>query len=375
MKMRGRNDRSSRARRAVQVGVGTAVLLTGALATPAAAAGTGAAGGGFDYANKASYILDMRSAGLEFEDHIPAVVYQDVGYSGVNLSHDIGEAQGRCESDGATYWLGQYVEEAVLGKGAAPPDAGSVQGGYQNPVYSRDVKPNIAAGNSLSDRSPGITNYLPPGQRIAPIPSDGTPVYVKAHCDSDVKGSGSGNVADLVKNADLVGSTTTSNLDRATGVYTTTARAYVTGIKNAGDLNTVSSFMQVSQKPDGSQPLVTYRLSFFTAAPGGSRTAFGRKGFTFSGNNVPADQLTKQFNSQAATLSAAGSALGPLGFQVLAPKTGVQGSTEAGTTGLHYITAPAIQGEAGLKARNGTVGQDQYARFGSITFTGIYNQP
>jgi hypothetical protein len=317
----------------------------------------------------------MRSAGLEFEDHIPAVIYQDVGYSEVNLAHDIGETQGKCESDGATYWLGQYTEEAVLGKGAAPPDAGNVSGGYENPVHARDVKPNISAGSSLSNRSPGVKNYLPPGQKIAPIPADGSPVYVKAHCDNDVKGSGVGNVSDMAKNADVVGSTTNAAVDRATGVYTSTARAYVTGIKNAGDLNTVSSFMQVTQKPDGSQPLVTYRLSFFHAAPNGSQTAVGGKGFTFSGNNVPANQLTDQFNSQAATLAAAGKALGPLGFQVMAPKSGTQGSTEAGTTGLHYITAPAIQGEAGLNARSGTIGQDQYARFGSVTVTGIYNQP
>jgi hypothetical protein len=348
--------------------------LTGALSTPAAAAGSGAAAGGFDFVNKASYILDMRSAGLEFEDRIPAVIYQDVGYSEVNLSHDIGQPQGHCETDGATYWLGQYVEEGVLGKGAAPPDAGNVSGGYKNWVHARDVKPNDSAGKSLSNRSPGIVNYLPPGQEIAPLPTDGTPVYVNAHCDNDVKGEGVGNVADLVKNTDVVGSTTSSNLDRSTGVYTSTARAYVTGIKNAGDLNTISSFMQVTQKPDGSQPVVTYRLSFFRAAPNGSPTGWGGKGFTFSGNNVPADQLTNQFNSQAATMSSAGSALGPLGFKVLAPSKGVEGSTEAGTTGLNYITAPAIQGEAGLNARSGTIGQDQYARFGSITFTGVYGQ-
>jgi hypothetical protein len=356
---------------------GAAALLAGMAATPAAA-GTAPAGprraAGFDFVKSASYILDARSAGVEFEDHIPGVIYQDVGYSEVNLAHDLGEPQGRCEADAATYWLGQYVEEAVLGKGAAPPDAGSVSGGYRNPTYSRDIEPNVSAGKSLSNRSPGLVNYLPPGQTLVPIPADGTPVYVKGHCDSDAKGSGVGNVADLIKNADVVGSTTAAEVNKATGIYTSTARAYVTGLQGVGKLNTISSFMQVTQKPDGSQPTVSYRMSFYDGHPGGSDTGFSQRGFTFSGNNVPADQLTQQFNSQAKTFAAAASALGPFGFQVLAPKTGTEGSTEAGTTGLHYITAPAIQGQAGFNARKGTVGQDQYARFGSITFTGIYNQ-
>jgi len=83
MKIRGNGG--NRVRHRVGATSGAAVLLVGALAAPAAASS------GFDFTDKASYILDMRSAGVEFEDHIPAVIYQDVGYSEVNLSHDIGE--------------------------------------------------------------------------------------------------------------------------------------------------------------------------------------------------------------------------------------------------------------------------------------------
>jgi len=80
--------------------------------------------------------------------------------------------------------------------------------------------------------------------------------------------------------------------------------------------------------------------------------------------------LITQFNSQAKTLADAASAIGPLGFQVLAPQVGTVPSTEAGTTGLPYFTAPAIAAEAGLRLRDGTVGQDEKPRLGSITFTG-----
>jgi hypothetical protein len=367
-------------RRATSVAAvsGALLLTTGVIAVPASATATDPPGpvkthsrSSFNFQDGASYILDMRSGGMEYETALPAALYHDVGYSEVNLAHDIGQPQGTCESDGAMYWAGQYVEEAVLGKGAAPPDAGDVGGGYHNPTIARDVNPNISAGSSLSNRHPGIVNFFPPGQEVAPIPADGTPVNVQAKCGTDVKGAGDGNVSDVNKTLDVVGSTTQAELNRETGEYTSTGRAYVTGIKGAGVFNTVSSFMQVTQKP-GSEPVVSYRMSFFDSDTGGSSTQFGQNGFTLSGSNVPADQLVSQFNSQAKTLSDAASTLGPFGFQVLAPQVGTEPSTEAGTTGLHYITAPAIAGSIGSHLRDGTLGQQEQARFGSVTFTGVY---
>jgi hypothetical protein len=370
---------SNRARGAARMSGAAGVLLALALASPAAAAGGGHIDDAttrpqpFDFERQASYLLDVRSAGIEVETALPAALYPDIGYSEVHLAHDLGQPQGTCEADGAAYWAGQYVEEAVLGFGAAPPDAGSVQGGYHNPVFSRDVKPDLSAGDNASGRKPGIVNPAPPGQEITPLRADGTPLWINSRCDNDLKGAGVGNVSDLGKTVDLVGSATEAEVNRATGDYVSTARAYVTGIQGAGNLDTVSSFMQVKQKP-GLEPTITYRLSFIDANSGASNTGFNQNGFTLSGSDVPAGSLITQFNSQAKTLADAASAIGPLGFQVLAPQVGTVPSTEAGTTGLPYFTAPAIAAEAGLRLRDGTIGQDEKPRLGSITFTGVYTR-
>src|SRR5262249_3186761 len=120
---------------------GVLVLLCGLLAGPASA-GTGSGQGrAFNFNNEASYVLDMRNAGVEENTQIPSATYQDIGFSEVQLTHDIGQPEARCDSRGAGYFMGQYIEEAVLSKGAAPPDAGDVSGGYANPVSARSVKP------------------------------------------------------------------------------------------------------------------------------------------------------------------------------------------------------------------------------------------
>ncbi|MGQ0846954.1 MAG: hypothetical protein ACT4QF_22775 [Sporichthyaceae bacterium] len=84
-----------------------------------------AAENAFDFQNS-SYILTLRSGGIETYATIPRELPQDVGHSFVDLIHDIGQPKGRCETLGAGYWLGTEVEEGVLGAGAAPPDAGDV---------------------------------------------------------------------------------------------------------------------------------------------------------------------------------------------------------------------------------------------------------
>jgi hypothetical protein len=354
---------SPRSRALAAVSAAVALTATG-LAASAGAAPT------YDYVNKASYILDVRSAGVEAETWLPATLYQDVGYSGVFLAHDIGEPQGRCDSNGAAYFLGQYVEEAVLGKGAAPPDAGDVSGGYHNPVHARDTKPNNSAGENTTNSHPGVVNPVPPGQVVAPVPSDGTPLTIQAKCDNDVKGTGTGTVGDVQGVASLVGSTSSAQVDKTTGEYISSGNAYATGIAGAGALDAVSSFMQVNQKP-GKEPTVTYRMSIFNSKDANS--GLGNDGFTFSGTNVPVDQLVTQFNSQAKTFSDAAAAIGPFGFQILAPQVGVQESNDSGTTGLKYIIAPAIAGGGGSHLRDGTIGSHEQFRFGSVSFTGTYD--
>jgi hypothetical protein len=359
-------------------GASALVLLTGVLATPAAAAGSSASHGstpkkpGFDFNNAASYLLDMRDAGVEENTQIPSSIYEEFGFSGIQLTHDIGQPQGKCDARGAGYWLGQYVEEAVLSKGAAPPDAGDVSGGYANPVDSRTVKPDVSAdpSHNLTNRHPFIQNPFPPGNEVTKLPSGGTPLYITSACDSDLQGSATGNVADVAKVADVIGSTVEGGVDRTTGQYTSTARSYVAGIKGAGPLTAFSSFMQVTQKP-GSDPVVSYRMSLVDNDSGGSVTGWNQKGITLSGSNVPANQLTEQFNSQAKTVAGALAALGPFGAHLMAPETGVQGPNDTGTSG-HYVTAPSVQLDYGAHARDGGIGEHQITRLGSITFTGVY---
>jgi hypothetical protein len=359
--------------------VATVILLTGAPAPPASAAGSGPTnparghGKSFDFNNEASYVLDMRNAGVEENTPIPSSTYQDFGFSEVQLSHDIGQPEARCDSRGAGYFFGQYVEEAVLEKGAAPPDAGDVSGGYANPVMSRSVKPDVSAGGiNLTNRHPFVQNPFPPGNQVTALPADGTPLYINSSCDSDVKGSGTGNIADIGKVADIIGSTSEGGVDRTTGEYTSIARSYVAGIKGAGPLTALSSFMQVKQVP-GADPVISYRMSLIDNDSGGSITGWNQNGITLSGSNVPANQLTDQFNSQLTTVSGALAALGPFGIRVIAPDTGIEGPNDTGTgTGGHYVTAPAVQLDYGLHARDGGIGQHQKTRLGAITFTGVY---
>jgi len=260
--------------------VAGSLVLLGAMAAPAHAADAGnTSTKAFDWSS-ASYILTLRSGGIEFYDQIPRDLQQDVGYSFVELVHDTGQQQGQCESWGAAYWLGQEVEEGVLGFGAAPPDAGNVSGGYHNPTTSREVRPNLSAGESNSDRHPGVVNYFPPGNTIVPLSTDGPGYKWKAHCDDDSKGQGQGDVVNL-GGVQAVGSTAEAVVDKATGVYTGTSRAYVFGLEGASGFDSASSFMQITNRPN-QDATITYRMSYFnsggdtparTASPSVARTS------------------------------------------------------------------------------------------------------
>jgi len=363
--------------RGVASSAGALVLLVGVLASPAGAGSVPTKGGAphapaFDFNNEASYLLDMRNAGVEENTQIPSSIYEDFGFSALQLSHDLGQPQGKCDARGAGYYLGQYMEEAVLSKGAAPPDAGDVSGGYANPVSSRTVKPDVSANaqDNLTDRHPFIQNPFPPGKEVTKLPNDGTPLYINSNCDDDLKGGGVGNVIDVAKVADVIGSNTEGGVDRATGEYTSTSRSYIAGIKGAGPLTALSSFMTVKQLP-GSDPTVTYRISLIDNDSGGSVTGWNQNGITLSGSNVPANQLTDQFNSQASTVAGALAALGPFGVHLLAPETGNQGPNDTGTSG-RFVSAPSVQLDYGAHARDGGIGQHQITRLGAIQFTGVY---
>jgi hypothetical protein len=112
-------------------------------------------------------------------------------------------------------------------------------------------------------------------------------------------------------------------------------------------------------------------MSLFDNDAGKSDSGFNQKGITFSGSNVPANQLTDQFNSQTKSLSAAAAAFGPFGIQIMAPESGAAGPSDTGTSGK-YLTAPAVQMDYGLQARDGGIGEHQRTRFGSISYTYNY---
>jgi hypothetical protein len=307
-----------------------------------------------------SYILTIRSAGIEYYDKIPRDLQQDQGFSYVELVHDIGQDQGRCESWGAAYWLGQEVEEGVLGFGAAPPDAGNVSGGYHNPTTSRQVCPELGAGQSQSDRHPAIVNYFPPGNDIyAPNPS-GPGYKWTATCDNDVKGQGQGDDIN-VGGFQAIGSTSEASIDKTTGIYTGTSRAYFFGLEGATGFDSGSSFMQITNTPD-KDATITYRMSYFNSGNNN-----GKNGITFGGTDVPVQSFADQFNDQAKSGAAAMSAVGPAGIATLQPEVGVS------TDGNRYsITISAGHGHLGFAVRDGGLGQDQGMRIGSVTFQGVY---
>jgi hypothetical protein len=341
--------------------VAGSLALIGAMAAPAHAADAGNSNAkAFDWTN-ASYILTLRSGGLETYAHIPRDLPQDVGYSFVELVHDTGQPQGQCEAWGAGYWLGQEVEEGVLGAGAAPPDAGDVSGGYKNPTTSREVRPNLSAGQSQSDRHPAIKNYFPPGNDIYAFPPNGPGYKWTAKCDDDLKGETQGDVINA-GGVQAVGSTAQAAIDKTTGVYTGTSRSYVIGLEGASGFDSASSFMQVTNRPD-KDATITYRMSYFNS--GGDNK--GKNGITFGGTDVPVQQFADQFNANAKTFGQAISAVGPAGAATLTPEVGVS------TDGNRYsITISAGHGNLGFNARQGGLGEDQGMRLGAITFQGVY---
>jgi len=307
-----------------------------------------------------SYILTIRSAGIEYYDKIPRDLQQDQGFSYVELVHDIGQDAGRCETWGAAYWLGQEVEEGVLGAGAAPPDAGDVSGGYKNPFASRQVRPELGAGASQSDRHPAIHNYFPPGNDVYAFNPAGPGYHWSANCASDTKGEGQGD--DLnIGGFQVIGSTSEASLDKATGNYVGTSRAYFLGMEGATGFDSGSSFMQITNAPD-KDATITYRMSYFNSGDNNSKN-----GITFGGTDIPVQQFADQFNDQAKSGSAAMSAVGPAGIATLQPEVGVS------TDGDRYsITISAGHGHLGFAVRDGGLGQDQGMRVGSITFQGVY---
>ena len=328
----------------------TLVLTAGVLATPAGAA-TSPKKPKFDI-SEVGYKQYMRAGAVETYANIPRHVPQNMGYSHVELIKDIQESAPRCIADGAGYWLDDILEEGVLKGGAAPIGEGQTQtdaSPYDNFTLHRVYKPaDQAEGNaSSSDRTPKF-------------PSNGNGPLWTSQCSADAfSGSGTGDIINAA-GARVLGSSIQSAVDPATGIYTSTGRAYVVGITGAFD--TITSLMQVTHVPD-EEPTITYRMAFFDSDAG--KSAFASDGVEFFGSAVPASQFVEQFNSQAAAFSQQGAALGPAGLQILSPQVYPDQDN-----GRMTITAPAAAGNFGLASRAGTIGENFGARFAEITWTG-----
>ncbi|HUR04934.1 MAG TPA: hypothetical protein VM347_20495 [Nonomuraea sp.] len=326
------------------------VLTAGVLATPAGAA-TAPKKPKFDI-NEVGYAEYMRAGAIETFANIPRNIPQNLGYSHTELIKDIQEAEPRCIADGAGYWLDDILEEGVLKGGAAPIGEGQTQtdaSPYDNFTIHRVYKPaDQAEGDgSSSDRTPKL-------------PANGNGPLWTSQCSEDAfSASGTGDIFNAA-GVRIAGSTIQSAIDPATGIYTSTGRAYVTGIDAAFD--TITSLMQVTHVPN-EEPKVTYRMAFFDSDAG--KSTFASDGVEFFGSAVPASEYVDQFNSQAAAFSQQGAALGPAGLQILSPQVYPDQDN-----GRMTITAPAAAGNFGLASRSGTIGENFGARFAEITWNG-----
>lgn len=328
----------------------TLVLTAGVLASPAGAVETPKKPK-FDI-NNVGYNEVMRSGAIEWYANIPRNLPQNLGYARVALIKDIQEASPRCIADGAGYWLDDILEEGVLKGGAAPIGEGQTAtdaSPYDNPTINREYRPAgaVSGDTASSDRTPKI-------------PANGNGPLWTSECGADFySGSGTGDTINA-SGFRFAGSSVSSAIDTTNGVYTSTGRAYVTGIDGAFD--TISSLMQVTHAPN-QEPKVTYRMSFFDSAA--SNSSFASDGVEFFGSAVPASEFVDQFNAQSAAFAQQGAALGPAGLQIFSPQVYPDQDN-----GRMTITAPAAAGNFGLASRSGTIGENFGGRFASITWVG-----
>lgn len=335
------------------VGVAAAFVLAGLLPGSASAAES-AEVKKFDF-NRLSYKQELWAGAIETFADLPRRLPQDAGYSRLVLEKVVGSTP-TCLAEGAGYFLSEAIEEGIIKGGAAPIGEGQTQADaspYTNVTQSKRVRPVGGTGESnASDMNPAL-------------PSSGNGPLWTSNCNDDLS---SGTATGDLINASgfrFAGSTVSGAVDQRTGTYTATARAYVVGLEGAFD--SLSSVFQISYRPGSVAtavaPTITYRMSLFDSGAG--QSAFANDGFTLGGTEVPAGDLVDQFNSQAAQFAAGAQAIGPLGFQLLAPEV----YRDPGT-GQQSITAPAVVGNVGLASQAGGAGQNVGVRLASITWTG-----
>jgi hypothetical protein len=345
------------ARTSVPAQSGSTISTTPASATPfvaksaSSAPAAKAATSKFDY-TQSDFILRLRASAVQVEPDIPHPLVPGVGYSAVNLEKNLGAPVGKCEIFGAGFYLTDVVQEGVL-ENSGPPDAGNKGGGVFNPTESKDTYPNLTPGQgNLNSRKPGLRSPSD-GSRIMDLPHEGNGPRWTAKCDSDSAGKGVGNWVDAA-GVEGFGSATIAGIDRKTGLYTGTSRAYVAGLGPAGQ-DVIHSWAQVKHMPK-QKPVISYRIGV-----NGTPAA--------SGTNIPYGELTKSFNEAMKQNHGATAAIGPTG-NLLALMGPTESESENG--GRYIINFPFFEVQQGLEARKGGIGHNQRVRLVTIDYEGLY---
>ena len=333
------------------VAVADPSTVTPRAGTTAAASRVASTSTGYNFFDS-GYILRLRASAIQVEADIPHPLMVGLNTSAVNLEKDIGGPNGVCEERAAGEYPGEIAQEGIL-ENSGPPDAGNKGGGIINPTESKDYQPNLSPGENLNARKPQLHDVTD-GHSIADVPHNGNGPRWEAQCDGDAGGRA---VADFdIPGVEASGSSVLTHLDKKTGEFTGTGRAFVAGLTtSAGTLDFVSSLMQVKALP-GQEATVSYHIG-------------GTGGTMASGADIPISDLTKQFNDSVKSNADALSAIGPLGLALLGPTV-----SESENGHRPIINAPFLEVTAGLEARKGTAGENDHVRLLNVDFEGQYAQ-
>jgi hypothetical protein len=257
-----------------------------------------------------SYAFRIRAAALQpqFSDLVMGAGHSEVGLDGTGR-------WARCEA------LAAGFDEGGL-TGEHPQPLRAPRYNVHNPV--RAVHRMPASGWD----APPEVQRLDSDERIAGLPADGPAPRWQARCADRRSGTATAHSVDA--GAQAGGSTVTAGIDRATGEYVATARAFAAGVETgSGTVDLVSSVFGVRRLP-GRPPTVTYRIG----VSGGTLA---------SGVDVPYERLAEQFNASVAENAAAVDHLGPLGLILVGP------SVVHREYGRDAVSAPFLEVTVGVR--------------------------
>ncbi len=334
--MRGRAGRTTVACCALVAGLGSAPTATAAER--------------YDFRGS-EFVLRLSAAAVQAQTDVPQAIPTSLGYSAVGLAKDLDVPYAQCRVVGAGVHLPEYSPPGLI-ENNGPPDAGGGRRAALYPIEARDTAPNLSPGEWHSRRP-----QLPDQNDVRGMLDDAglgeERLPWAAHCETDAAGTARGNDGDTTGAA---GSTTTGALDKMTGTYVGTSRAFVASVTTpSGTVTALSSTVRVTHRA-GKTPVLDYRI----AANGGTLAA---------GSGVPVQDLTRQFNEQARENAAAVAAVGTLGLTLVGPT-----ESESDDHAHRIVHFPFVEVSAGLKAREGGIGQGQRVRLLTVAYEGAHHK-